>query len=133
MISFPWSLTTKIEVCDKSQTIRDLLDGAQTEQDGQTYQIIGIDNLRIFLLADKDFFSVRQIIRNANIDHEIVHDYTGAYTVLQYPETILLNGISGDSGLVLAIGSAIAIFQGVVIAKPSLLASGGSLLMGKPV
>lgn len=132
MVPMPFELRATMIPDEQYQTIDNLIEGGSVTYNGQLFNILGLDNVAIHLISKSNTpMTVEQIIYVDDDAEPVVEQKFGKIIRLDFPVQMFKGRTTGKSGFKLLTGEALVSIESIAITKPSLLASGGSMAMGK--
>lgn len=133
LVPMPFELKASMIPDEKYQTIEHLIDGGSVTYSGQLFKILGLDNVAVHLISKTNTpITVEQILYIGEDGEEaIIEQKSGKIIRLDFPIQMFKDKPSGQSGFRLILGEAMVSIESIAMTKPSLLASGGSMAMGK--
>lgn len=132
LVPMPFELRAAMIPNEKYQTIDNLIDGGSVTYNGQLFKIMGLDNVAVHLISKVNIpMTVEQIIYVSDDTEPIIEQKFGKIIRLDFPIQMFKDKPTGQSGFKLITGEALVSIESIAMTKPSLLASGGSLAMGK--
>lgn len=132
LVPMPFELRATMVPDDKYQTIDHLVDGGSVTYNGQLYKIVGLDNVAVHFISKSNTpLTVEQILYLNDDAEPVIEQKFGKIIRLDFPIQMFKGRLTGQSGFKLVTGEAVVSIESIAMTKPSLLASGGSLAMGK--
>ena len=132
LVPMPFELRATMIPDEKYQTIDHLIDGGSVTYNGQLFKILGLDNVAIHLISKSNTpMTVEQILYVSDDAEPIIEQKFGKIIRLDFPIQMFKDKPTGQSGFKLVTGEALVSIESIAMTKPSLLASGGSMAMGK--
>lgn len=132
LVPMPFELRASMIPDEKYQTIDNLIDGGSVTYNGQLFKIMGLDNVAVHLISKSNIpMTVEQILYVNDETEPIVEQKFGKIIRLDFPIQMFKDKPTGKSGFKLITGEALVSIESIAMTKPSLLASGGSMAMGK--
>lgn len=132
LVPMPFELRASMIPDEKYQTIDNLIDGGSVTYNGQLFKIMGLDNVAVHLISKSNIpMTVEQILYVNDEVEPITEQKFGKIIRLDFPIQMFKDKPTGKSGFKLITGEAIVSIESIAMTKPSLLASGGSMAMGK--
>lgn len=134
LFPMPFELRASMVPDEKYQTIEHLIDGGSVTYNGQLFKIMGLDNVTVHLISRSNQpMTVEQILYVNDDAEPITEQKVGKIIRLDFPIQMFKDKPTGQSGFKLITGEALVSIESIAMTKPSLLASGGSMAMGKQV
>lgn len=132
LVPMPFELRASMIPDEKYQTIDNLIDGGSVTYNGQLFKIMGLDNVAVHLISKSNIpMTVEQILYVNDEAEPITEQKFGKIIRLDFPIQMFKDKPTGKSGFKLITGEALVSIESIAMTKPSLLASGGSMAMGK--
>lgn len=132
LVPMPFELRASMIPDEKYQTIDNLIDGGSVTYNGQLFKIMGLDNVAVHLISKSNIpMTVEQILYVNDEVEPITEQKFGKIIRLDFPIQMFKDKPTGKSGFKLITGEALVSIESIAMTKPSLLASGGSMAMGK--
>lgn len=132
LVPMPFELRASMIPDEKYQTIDNLIDGGSVTYNGQLFKIMGLDNVAVHLISKSNIpMTVEQILYVNDETEPIIEQKFGKIIRLDFPIQMFKDKPTGKSGFKLITGEALVSIESIAMTKPSLLASGGSMAMGK--
>ena len=132
LVPMPFELRATMIPDEKYQTIDHLIDGGSVTYNGQLFKILGLDNVAIHLISKSNTpMTVEQILYVSDDAEPIIEQKFGKIIRLDFPIQMFKDKPTGQSGFKLVTGEALVSIESIAMTKPSFLASGGSMAMGK--
>lgn len=132
LVPMPFELRAGMVPDEKYETVEHLIEGGNVSYNGQLFQILGLDNVAVHLISKTNTaITVEQIIYLDKDSEAIIEQKSGKILRLDFPIQMFKGEASGCSGFRLITGEAFVSIESIAMTKPSLLASGGSMAMGK--
>lgn len=132
LVPMPFELRASMIPDQEYQTIENLIEGGSVTYNGQLFKILGLDNVAIHLISKSNVsMTVEQILYVSDDAEPVVEQKFGKIIRLDFPVQMFKDKPTGKSGFKLISGEALVSIESIAMTKPSLLATGGSMAMGK--
>lgn len=134
LVPIPFEMRAMMIPNEEYETIEHLIQGGSVNYNGQVFKILGLDNVAIhFISKTNTEIVVEQVLYVTDDSEAIIERKTGKIIRLDFPFQMFKEKPSGKSGFKLISGEAFVSIESIAMTKPSLLASGGSMSLGKPL